>query len=174
MTDNNSKIVHLNRIEKASRCAIVPGYYNKKKTRKLKELSKLKGNCLFSSNIAHGLIDFIYRAVVQLKLKDKKLIFSRGAVKINEMPVLHATAIYELDWDVGTSIRIPYKLNYNNTIKLTIDNSEYKLRLMEIIVLSALLHIAYPAKKTKWCSDMSVLIIAKGWPQFEKAFREYM
>jgi len=165
----NSKIVKINYINKASRCAIISGYNNKKKKRKLKELSKSKGNCLFSSNISHGLIDFIYRAVVQLKIKDKKLIFSRGAVKINKLSVLHATAIQELDWDIGTSIRIPYKLNYNNTIKVKIDNTEYSLRLMEIIVLSALLHISYPLKKTKWCSDVSVMIIAKGWPELDKA-----
>jgi hypothetical protein len=171
MNSKNLKIVRLNRINKASRCAIIPGYNNKKKTKKLKELSKSKGNCLFSSNIAHGLIDFIYRAVVQLRIKDKKLIFSKGAVKINKMSVLHATAIHELDWDVGTSIRIPYKLNYNNTIIINIDGMIYKLRLMEIIVLSALIHITYPLKTAKWCSDMSVLIIAQGWPEFDKVFR---
>jgi hypothetical protein len=168
MNNNNSKIVRLNRINETSRYAIIPGYNNKKRTRKLKELSKSKGNCLFSSNIARGLIDFIYRAVMQLKIKDKKLIFSRGAVKINKMPVLNATAIQELEWDVGTSIRIPYKLNYNNKIKIDIDGMIYELRLMEIIVLSTLLHIAYPLKKTKWCSKLSVLIIAKGWPELGK------
>jgi hypothetical protein len=169
MTDNYQKIVHINRINKASKAAIVPGYNKKKKIKKLKELSKTKGNCQFTSNIAHGLIDFIYRAVIQLKIKDKKLIFSRGAVKINGISTLHATAIHELDWDVGTSIRIPYKLNYNNTIKVNIDDIDYKLRLMEVIVLSALLHLAYPAKNVKWRSDMSVLIIAKGWQQLEKS-----
>lgn len=169
MSNNNPKIVHLNHIDKSNMAAIVPGYISKKKTRKLKELPKTKGNCLFTSGISHGLIDFIYRAVVQLKLKNKKLIFSRGAVKINNMSVLHATATRELDWDVGMSIRIPYKLHYNNTVKMNIDNTEYKLRVMEIIVLSTLLHIAYPAKKIKWCSDISVLIIARGWKQLEKA-----
>ncbi len=169
---NDLKIVHINRIRKTEKCAIIPGYKNKKKIRKLKELTRSKKNCLFSSNIASNLTDFIYRAVVQLKIRDKKLIFSRGAVKINGIPVLHATAIQELDWDVGISIRIPYKLNYNRIIKANIDSTEYSLRLMEIIALSALIHIAFPLKNSKWCSDMSVLIIAKGWPEFNKKIRQ--
>jgi hypothetical protein len=38
---------------------------------------------------------------------------------------------------------------------------------MEVIVLSALLHIAYPGKPGAWCADMSASIISGGWPQFE-------
>ncbi|MBN2403204.1 MAG: hypothetical protein JXN64_12490 [Spirochaetes bacterium] len=165
---HNNKIVSLNEIEKTSRAAIIPAYSNKKKTGKLKELSKSKGNCLFTRGISHSLMNFIYRAVVQLKLKDKKLIFSKGAVKINNISVINATASRELDWDVGISIRIPYNLKYNDTIKLNINNSEYKFKIMELIVLSALLHIAYPSKKSIWCSRMSALIIAQGWKQLEK------
>jgi hypothetical protein len=165
MTVKKSNVVNINRIDKSEQYALIPGYANYKKTRKLKSLLKSKGNCHFSSGISHNLIDFIYRAVVQLKLKDKKLLFSRGAVKIKGRSVLHAAGIRELDWDVGISIRIPNKLNYKSITKINIDNTEFKIRIMEIIVLSALLHIANPEKPSGWCSDTAVSIIAKGWQQ---------
>ena len=148
-----SNIVNIDWIDKSDRCAIVPGYINSKKAGRLKELFKAKGNCYFTSGIAYSLIDFIYRAVIQLKIKDKKLIFSRGAVKINGKSVLHSLGIRELNWDVGVSIRIPQKLNYNKKIRLIVDDKEHELRLMEIIVLSGLLHIAYPRKSSKLRMD---------------------
>ena len=109
---------------------------------------------------------------MQLNLKDKKLIFSRGAVKINNKSVFHATAIRELDWDTGISIKIPHRLKYNNKIIIIFDNKEYHLRLMEIIVLSALLHIAFPRKASKWCTDSAILIIAGGWKEFDKKIQK--
>ena len=122
-----------------------------------------KGRCIFTNGISKDLIDFIYRAVLQLKLKDKKLIFSKGAVKINDNSVLNTAGIRELDWDAGISIRIPHKLNRNKKVKLNIDNKDYYLKLQEIIVLSALLRIAYPQKISKWYTDTAVMVIVKGW-----------
>jgi hypothetical protein len=169
MSKTDSNIIKINWInDKSFHSALVPGYSGKKKTRKLKELSKSKGNCFFSTGISHDLIDFIYRAVVSLKLKNKKLIFSKGAVKINERSVLNAVAVRELDWDVGLSIRIPHKLNHNKKIVLLIDDKHYSFKIMDVIVLSALLRIAYPNKTVKWCSNKAVFIMAYGWNQINK------
>ncbi|MBN2038807.1 MAG: hypothetical protein JW864_02125 [Spirochaetes bacterium] len=167
MNKDNSKLISINRIDKTDSFALIPGYQNKKKVRKLKEIRKSKNNCYFAGNISHSLIDFIYRAVLKLNLKDKKLIFSRGAVKINNRSVFHATAIRELDWDAGISIKIPHRLKYSNKIKIQYNNKEEHLGLMEVIVLSALLHIAFPSKPSKWCTESAVLIIAGGWKEFE-------
>ncbi len=163
ITKKKAAVVKINWIDESEQYALVPGYKNYKKARKLKSLLNSKGNCYFSSGISHGLIDFIYRAVVQLKLKDKKLLFSRGAVKIKGESVFHAVGIRELDWDVGISIRIPHKLNYNSKIKIQINKAGYEMRIMEMIVLAALIHIACPKKTSGWCSETAVSIIAKGW-----------
>ena len=162
-----SNIVNINHINESNSCAIVPGYNNRKKNKKLKQLPKSKGNCFFSSGVSYNLINFIYRAVVHLGLKNKKFIFSRGAVKKNNISVVHAVGVRELDWDVGISIRIPHKLNYNDITRLLIGNEEHELKIMELIILSALLRFSYPNKKIKWYSDMAAIIISKGWHYFE-------
>lgn len=162
-----SNIVNINYIDEANSCAIVPGYNNRKKNKKLKHLPKSKGNCFFSSGVSHNLINFIYRAVVHLGLKNKKYIFSRGAVKKNNVPLVYAVGVRELDWDVGISIRIPHKLSYNNITRLVVEKEEHEFRIMELIVLSALLRFSHPNKKIKWYSDMAAIIIAKGWHHFE-------
>ncbi len=51
-------------------------------------------------------------------------------------------------------------------ISIKVNGDEYVLRLMELIVLRALLQIAYPSKNHSWYSDMAASILAKGWPQF--------
>lgn len=167
MNKIQSNIVNINHIDTSNRCAIVPGYNNRKKNKKLKQLPKSKGNCFFSSGVSHNLINFIYRAVVHLGLKNKKFIFSRGAVKKNNISVVNAVGVRELDWDVGISIRIPHKLSYNNTTRLVIGKEEHELKIMDLIVLSALLRFSHPNKKIKWYTDMAAIIIAKGWHHFE-------
>ncbi len=161
------KVVPINWIDESNQYALIPGHNKNKKIRRIKALKNVKGNCYFAHGVSKNLIDFIYRAVIKLELKDKKLLFSRGAVKQKKRSVVNAVGISELDWDVGTSIRIPQKLNYNYRVALLIDKDEHKLRLMEIIVLSCLLHIACPGKSSNWCSDMSASIIANGWGQLD-------
>lgn len=167
MKTPHDKIVPLNRVDKSEKFALVPGYEHKKRTRRIKELGRKKGNCNFTSGIPKGLIDFIYRSVIKLKLTDKKLIISRGQVKMNDLPVFNAVAVRELDWDCGISIRIPRLLRYNTTISLNIDGEEFTLRLMELIVLRALIQISLPAGNSSWYADMAALVLAKGWPQFD-------
>jgi hypothetical protein len=168
MQNSKPNIIDINRIDRVSRCALIPGYSNKKKVRKIKDLTKSRGNCLFTSGISHSMIDFIYRAIVKLRLKDKKFIFSRGAVKINGISVINAISIKKLDWDVGISMRIPHRLKYDYKIQITVENEEHELRLMELIVLSSLLRMTYPGKKSEWYSVMSATIIAGGWPMLDK------
>ena len=163
MKQTNPKIIPINKIDKKDNHALIPGYQNKKKVRKLKEFSRTKGNCIFTGQIPNTLIDFIYRSVIQLDLKENKLIFSRGAVKIKGEPVLTAAGIRELDWDVGVSIRIPNKLNKDKKVTLNIDDEDYEINMQKIVVLSALLRIAYPKKPSKWYTDKAVIVIAKGW-----------
>lgn len=167
MKKNHDKIVQINWIDKSDQYALVPGYEHKKNTRRIKELGRVKGNCHFAPGVPEGLIDFIYRAVIKLKLRNKKLIFSRGQVKKNDLPVLNAVAVCELDWGCGTSIRIPRLLRYSATIRLTINGDEHLLRLMELIVLRSLLQIASPRKSHSWYADMAAFVLAKGWPQLD-------
>ena len=161
-------VVPLNWIKKSERWVLVPSYTSRGIRRRLKALIKVKGNCFFTSGVAHQLIDFVYRAVVQLELRDKKLIFSRGSVRRNRRPVINAVDICELDWDVGLSLIIPRTLSYSREIKLLIDNEKHRLRLMEIIVLQGLLRIAFPEKGRKWHSAMAASVIALGWGMLEK------
>ncbi len=163
----NQKIVPIDWIDESEQFALIPGHINNKKIRRIKELKKAKGNCSFAHGVSKNLIDFIYRAVTRLGLKNKKFLFSRGAVKRNNRSIINAVGISELDWDVGISMRIPRSLNYNHRIRLLVDKEERHLRLMEIIVLSALLHISYPKKNAQWCSNMSASIIAKGWDRLD-------
>jgi hypothetical protein len=160
-------VIPLNWIDESERWVLVPSYTSRGIRRRLKGLIKVKNNCYFTSGVAHQLIDFVYRAVVQLGLRDKKLIFSRGSVRRNNRPVINAVDICELDWDVGMSLIIPRTLNYKREIGLLVDNEEYQLRLMEILVLQGLLRIAYPEKGRRWHSAMAASIIAKGWGRLE-------
>lgn len=165
MKSSDLKIVPINWVDKTERSALIPGHEGSRKIRRLKELKKVKGNCYFTHGISKDLIDFIYRAVTKLDLKDKKLLFSRGAVKKKGRSVLNAVGICELNWDTGISIRIPQKLNYSRTIRILVDNKEYSPSLMEIIVLTGLLHLARPGKNSDWCSNMAASIIVNGWEQ---------
>lgn len=165
--NDNPKIIPIDWVKKTDKYALVPGYEFNRMTRRIKKLYRSKGNCYFTNGIPGGLIDFIYRAVLKLSLGKEKLIFSKGSIKINKRPVLSAIAIYKLDWDAGTSIKIPQRLKYDKTITLLIDYKEYKLRLMELIVLRGLLQLARPHKKPSWYADMAAAIIAKGWLQID-------
>ena len=174
MAGRISNITPLNWVKESNQYALIPGHEKRKPIRRIKSLNSAKGNCFFTPGISKNMMDFIYRAVTKLGLKDKKLLFSKGAVKQKNRSALNAVGISELDWDVGISIRIPHKLNYNQRMTLLINKKEHRLRLMEIIVLSALLHIAYPGKARSWCADMSASIISGGWPRLGKCMPDIL
>jgi hypothetical protein len=163
MTKQSGKTVSINWINDTEKYIIVPRREKNRIVKKLKRLIKVKGSCYFTQGVPHKLIDFIYRAVIQLGLRDRKLIFSRGSVKNKYGPTRSAVEICELDWDLGTSFIIPMKRNYGAAVNLVIDDKKHSVRFMEIMVLSGLLRLKYPGKSGKWRSAMAAAIVTQGW-----------
>jgi hypothetical protein len=168
MKKSRGKTVPINWIDDTEKYILVPRLERKKLVKKVKRLIKVKGNCYFTLGVPLGLIDFIYRAVVKLGLRDRRLIFSRGAVKVRREPTSNVVEVYELDWDLGTSFIIPRKRKYATMLTFSIDGREHPIRLMEIMVLSALLRLVFPDKSEKWRSTKAAGIIVKGWGEMDK------
>jgi hypothetical protein len=165
---HTGKAVPINWINDTEKYILVPRMEKNQVVKKVKRLIKVKGSCYFTQGVSHALIDFIYRAVIKLGLRDRKLIFSRGSVKHERRPTRNSVEICELDWDLGTSIIIPLKRNYRSSARFMIEDREYTLRIMEIIVLSGLLKLIFRDKSTKWRTSMAASIIARGWGELEK------
>ncbi len=161
------KIIPINWIDETERWIIVPGTIQEKYRRRTKEIIFSKNKCSFATGVPESIIDFIYRAVKQLHLTDAPLIFSRGTVRTSRGLVRNAVSIHKLDWGVGTLVTIPRILKYREEITLQIENTEYSLRLMELVVLHGLLRIAYPGRGAHFFSSMAARILAKGWSQLD-------
>ncbi len=157
------KIVSIKRIGETEKYILVPRLERKRVVKKVKRLIKVKGECYFTLGVPIALIDFIYRAVIKLGLRDRKLIFSRGAVKIKSQPTSNVVEVYELDWDLGTSMIIPMKRKYSTMLNFNVSGTRHAVRLMEIMVLSGLLKLIFKDKSEKWRSAKSVAIIVRGW-----------
>ncbi|MBN1497852.1 MAG: hypothetical protein JXA07_13850 [Spirochaetes bacterium] len=164
----SSKTVPINWIDDTERYILVPRMERKRVVKKLKRLIRVKGGCYFTQGVPLGLIDFIYRAVLKLGLRDRKLIFSRGSVKLNKRPTSNIVEVLELDWDLGTSFIIPMKRRYDTEHHFIIDGTKYRLRLMEIMTLSALLRLKHAGKSELWRSAMAASIIARGWGEIAR------
>jgi hypothetical protein len=167
------KITPINWIDEIEGWILVPGTVKELNKRKLKEIIFKKKNCYFASGVPKSIIDFTYRAVSQLKLKEKILIFSRGMVRNSRKVMKNAVSICELEWGVGTLVTIPRNLGYREKILFYMGDTEYSLRLMELVVLHGLLQIAYPGKNAKFYSTMATLIIAKGWRHLDTDTAEF-
>jgi hypothetical protein len=163
MTISKNKTVPINWIGDTEKYILVPRLERKRVVKKVKRLIKVKGACFFTRGVPYKLIDFIYRAVIKLGLRERKLIFSRGAVKVKGRPASNIVEVYELDWDLGTSFIIPLKRRYDTTLNFSVDGSVHPMRLMEIMVLSGLLKLVHGDKSEKWRSAKAVSIIARGW-----------
>jgi hypothetical protein len=163
-----SKLVRINWIGDTEKYILVPRLEKKRIIKKLKRLIKVKGSCYFTQGVSHALIDFIYRAVIQLGLRNRKLIFSRGSVKVKGRTNSNIVEVCELDWDLGTSFIIPLKRKYHSKINLIIDGKEYALRIMEIMVLSGMLRLVHGNKSEKWRSSKAASIIALGWGELQR------
>src|SRR4030042_2096392 len=168
MKKHSSKTVPINWIGNTEKYILVPRLEKKRVVKKVKRLIKVKGGCYFTQGVPLNLIDFIYRAVIKLGLRDRKLIFSRGSVKIKNRPSSSAVSICELDWDLGTSFIIPQKRTYGSTVTVVVNNKKQTVRFMEIMVLSALLKLVFKKKSEKWRTAMAAAIIARGWAELEK------
>ena len=168
MKKHSSKTVPINWIGDTEKYILVPRLERKRVVKKVKRLIKVKGGCYFTLGVPLNLIDFIYRAVVKLGLRDRKLIFSRGAVKIKGRPTTNVVEVFELDWDLGTSFIIPMKRNYSTKLNFNINGKIHSVRLMEIMVLSGLLRLVHGDKSEKWRSAMAAAIIAGGWSELQR------
>lgn len=168
MKKHSSKTIPINWIGDTEKYILVPRLERKRVVKKVKRLIKVKGGCYFTQGVPLKLIDFIYRAVVKLGLRDRKLIFSRGAVKVKGRPTSNVVDVYELDWDLGTSFIIPLKRSYNDMLNFIINGKTHSLRIMEIMVLSGLLRLVHAGKSEKWRSAMAAAIIAGGWAELQK------
>ncbi len=162
------RTVSITWIDDTEKYILVPRLVRNRVLKKMKRLIKVKGKCFFTQGVSHGLIDFIYRAVIRLGLRDRKFVFSRGAVKTGGRPTSNMVEVLELDWDLGTSIIIPLKRNYNDRLDFTIDGKKHSLRLMEIMTLSGLLRLTHPDKSELWRSARAASIIALGWGELDK------
>ncbi len=160
---SSSNVIPITWIDESDRCAVISGYENSRKMQRLKELQNCKGNCYFTRGVSNKCVDFIYRAVKKLGLQDEKFLFSRGAVKKRGVSILNAVETRELDWAVGTSVKIPARLSYDRKVDLLIDNETHSVRLMELIILNCLLRKAGSRKSDTWYANMAAGILALGW-----------
>jgi hypothetical protein len=168
MTIHRNKTVPINWVEDTEKYILVPRIERKRVVKKVKRLIKVKGACYFTQGVPYKLIDFIYRAVVRLGLRDRKLIFSRGSVKVRGKPTSNIVDVYELDWDLGTSIIIPLKRRYDSVQDFAVDGKVYPVRLLEIMVLSGLLRLVRGDRSEQWRSARAVSIITRGWGELER------
>ena len=162
-------VVPINWIDDAERFIVVPRIEKGRIIKKVKPLRKVKGNCYFTRGVAYNLIDFIYRAVRQLELTDRKLIISRGSVKKNGRNVWNAVAVYELEWDLGTSIIIPQRLRHDKMVTVEVNGEDHVVRLMELVLLNTLLRLKYKDKPASWYNSLTSSILVTGW----KALKDF-
>lgn len=160
---NKDNIININTIDKTQRYIVVPRCIRGKVQKVVKPLKKVKGNCYFTCNMPHALINFIYRSVKKLGLTSSNLIFSRGTVRINNRVVHNAVSSTVLDWDLGISFIIPLKLRYNTFVTIEVDNNDYSVRLMELVILIALMAHAHPSKTRKKHIENAHKVLALGW-----------
>lgn len=168
MKGRSAKTVPINWIGDTERYILVPRLVRNRVVKRPKRLVKVKGNCYFTRGVAHGLIDFVYRAVIRLGLRDRKLIFSRGSVKSRGRPTSNMVEVLELDWDLGTSIIIPLKRNYRDRLDFVVAGKKHSLRLMEIMTLSGLMRLTHKDKSELWRSARAAAILARGWKELER------
>ena len=160
-------VIPINWIDDAERFIVVPRIEKGRIIKKIKPLRKVKGNCYFTRGVAYNLIDFIYRAIRQLELTDRKLIISRGSVKKNGRNVWNAVAVHELEWDLGTSIIIPQRLRHDKMVTVEVEGEDHVVRLMELILLNTLLRLRYKDKPAYWYDSTASLILANGWKSLQ-------
>jgi hypothetical protein len=158
------KIVPIDWIDREERWVLVPpSNAENRRRRREKKITLKKHRCLFTADVPKGIIDFIYRAVRQLGLADRTLIFSRGTVRHNGRQSGSSVSIRELDWGVGTLVTIPRALKYGRHTVLTVRGHPCTCRLMELTVLEGLLRLAFPHEHGSFYEDTASLILAKGW-----------
>jgi hypothetical protein len=158
-----TRIIPMSHVGTQDRWIVVPKPPPGNRHAVLRSLKYKKGNCFFDSAVPKGMIDFIFRAVVHLGLQKHPVTVVRGTVKKHGRTVRHAVSLKELPWGTGTLIVVPRKLRYRDTIRLQITGREYEIRIMENIVLQALLRLARPEMQKDWYPQSAAVILSSGW-----------
>lgn len=165
---NKHNIININKIDKTEHYIVIPRRIRGKVQKVIKPLKKVKGNCYFTCNMPHALINFIYRSVKKLGLTNSKLIFSRGTVRINNRVVHNAVSSTVLEWDLGISFIIPLKLRYNTFVTIEVADNDYSVRLMELAILIALMAYAHPSQPPKKHVEDAHKVLCFGWKSILK------
>ena len=164
----SENIINLNKIDSTHHYIVVPRRIRGKVQKVVKPLKKVKGNCYFTCNMPHALINFIYRSVKKLGLTNSKLIFSRGTVRINNRIVHNAVSSTVLDWDLGISFIVPLKLRYNTFVTIEVADKDYSVRLIELAILIALMAHAHPSQPRKKLIEDTHKVLCLGWKSIMK------
>jgi len=69
---------------------------------------------------------------------------------------------------MGSAVVIPRTLRFREHITLAVDGKHAAVRVMELIVLNALLHLARPGRKPDWYAAFAASVIACGWKSLER------
>lgn len=163
----NSKPIKINYYDSNEHWVPISGYSGGKRIKRSKELFIKRGNCFFAKSMSKKLMDFAFRSALKLELTSTPLIFSKGAVKNDYgKNINNACSVQKLDWDVGISIKIPYRLNYNTEVKFRLNDKIYSLKQMELLVLGMLLKIRYPSTNRNSLSLNAAAVLCAGWPVF--------
>lgn len=165
---NKHNIININNIDKTEHYLVIPRRIRGKVQKVIKPLKKVKGNCYFTCNMPHALINFIYISVKKLGLTNSKLIFSRGTVRINNRIVHNAVSSTVLGWDLGISFIIPLKLRYNTFVTIEVADNDYSVRLMELAILIALMAYAHPSQPPKKYVEDAHKVLCFGWKSILK------
>lgn len=164
----NAPVIKLDHVDDHNHWHLINGYDHSGRIRRVKHINKKRGNCFFARGVNLHMTDFIYRAVKKLKLTGCDLVFSKGAVKKNNISSGNNCSFYKLPWLNAVSVKIPYRLNYDKMIDIDFDGEKHSLRKMELLVLGTLLMIRFPQKSNLWYSKTAVGILVKGWVYLEE------
>lgn len=165
----HSPIVSLDWREPCDHWDLVPaGRETKGPRRRFRALTVRKGNCAFTRDVPRGMIDFIYRATLRLGLRGRRFTFVRGMVRKGGKSLAMAVAVRELGWGMGSAVVIPKSLRFGERTALVIDGEKADIRVMEIVVLYALLRLARRDHAPEWHAAMAAAVIARGWKSLER------
>lgn len=164
----DQKVVPIDWIDEEERWILVPPTAaENRRRRREKEILYKKDRCLFAAGVPTSVVDFTYRAVKKLGLRDRTLIFSRGTVRTGSGLQKREVSIHELDWGVGTLITIPRQLRYGERAALEVGGVACSIRLMELAVLEGLLKLALPRRRPPFYRDAAARVIAGGWRRLD-------
>jgi hypothetical protein len=163
-------VIPINACKNTENWVMVPVHLSDRRVRfGMAEIRKKRGNCVFARGVPVRLADFIYRAVVKLGLREKKVIVARGTIKRGNRTMRTACAVRQLEWDLGTAVIIPRTLTLASTVKVRSGGEEHTLKWIEFIALQGLLELARPGKRSHWYASAAALILVKGWKVFPAA-----